>query len=260
MTITEVNPRAELRSRAAPLRVRIQEGADEGIVQLVASTYGIPYEVGYGWQEQIEAGAFSSATSTVIPIWLQHKYDANSLLGYSIKIEDTPTELVLTVQMFLDDPVVAKVWQAMKAGALDEWSVGFYANQIQWDSKNPDLDIITEGDLVEVSVCMRGANPQTGTISMRDKFSTRGAVDSHTHEHTHADGTTHSHDHAHTASYDHGAGDSDAPHTHGHIGDVDGDGDDDEAPPAPDDEVTRDKMIDLMRRASFRKLLGSSNE
>ncbi len=41
--------------------------------------------------------------------------------------------------------------------------------EITVDQANPKCDMIAKGDLAEASVCVRGANPETGTLELANR-------------------------------------------------------------------------------------------
>lgn len=153
------------------IRMQVRAVADDaapGSFEAVVSTYELEYEIGWGWTEQIMSGCFTDSIDAhpVIPVYHQHDWDSGPI--GSCKPEENGKELVVAGQLYLDvgGDLVARVYQAMIDGALEEWSIGFWAEEITWSDDNPQCDSITEGDLAEASICVRGANPETGTLGL----------------------------------------------------------------------------------------------
>src|SRR5690606_15898945 len=71
--------------------------------------------------------------------------------------------LYVVANFYLDTPEGSSVFRTIKAGAMQEWSIGYVV--VQADDDGEVLNI-QEAELIEVSACMRGANPQTRTISV----------------------------------------------------------------------------------------------
>lgn len=146
------------------MKARATPDAGDGTFEAVVSTYNVEYDVGWSWTEQILPGCFadSIAAHPTIPIFYNHNWDGGPI-GRAAPTEGA-TSLSVAGQLYLGQgDLVGRVYQAMLDEALEEWSIGFWAEEITWDKADPDLDSIAKGDLVEASVCMRGANPETGT-------------------------------------------------------------------------------------------------
>lgn len=149
------------------MQVRATPDAGDGTFVATISTFNIAYDIGWGWQELILAGAFdeSIAAHPVIPVYHQHNW-MDGPIG-SGKPSADANELTLTGSLYLGmGDLVARVYQAMLDGALEEWSVGYWPQTIISDEDQKMVDQIAKGDLAEGSVCVRGANPETGTVEL----------------------------------------------------------------------------------------------
>ncbi len=156
--------------RRVRMKVRATPGMGPGTGQAVVSTLSLAYDIGYGFSEQILPGAFadSIAAHPTIPIYHQHDWDAGPI-GTGRPTE-RGNQLLVDFELFLGQgDLVDRVYQAMTRNALDEWSIGFYAAEITVDQANPKCDQIAKGDLAEASVCVRGANPETGTLELASR-------------------------------------------------------------------------------------------
>jgi HK97 family phage prohead protease len=154
--------------RRIRMQVRATPDAGEGTFVAKVSTYDLEYDVGWNWTEVIQSACFeeSIAKHPTIPVFYNHGWGL-APVG-SGKPTETANALTVAGRMYLEigDPMVARVYQAMLDEALEEWSIGFWPEEITWNSDNPLCDIISKGDLAEASICVRGANPDTGTLEL----------------------------------------------------------------------------------------------
>lgn len=148
------------------------DGGESGILVGVVTTYDSPYEIGFGWREQIHEGAFAESLERqgAIPVYLQHNHRA-APLGVARMVPGEAGALTMRAELFLDHPDAMAAYRAAQQGALREWSIGFYygdedAGDVQVDRKN-SLISVRKGDLAEVSLVVRGANPDTKTLDVR---------------------------------------------------------------------------------------------
>ena len=152
------------------MKVRATPGIGPGTGQAVVSTYNLAYDIGFGYTEMLLPGRFadSIASHPTIPIYHQHNWD-DGPIGVG-KPSEQGNQLIVDFELFLGEgDLVCRVYKAMVNEALDEWSVGFWAEAITNDTQNPKCDQIAKGDLAEASVCVRGANPETGTLELASR-------------------------------------------------------------------------------------------
>jgi HK97 family phage prohead protease len=153
--------------RRLRMQVRATPGQGAGTGQAVVSTLNLAYDIGYGYTEMVLPGAFAAsiAAHPTIPIFYNHSWDTGPV-GVG-KPSEQGNKLIVDFELFLGKgDLVDRVYQAMSDEALTEWSVGFWAEEITVDQANPKCDMIAKGDLAEASVCVRGANPETGTLEL----------------------------------------------------------------------------------------------
>jgi HK97 family phage prohead protease len=157
--------------RRVRMQVRATPENGPGTGTAVVSTLGLEYEIGWGWTEMIQSGCFdiSMAAHPTIPIFYNHDWYGAPIGTGKPREEDG--KLIVDFGLYLNDgdPLVARVYHAMVDKALEEWSIGFWAEKIEWDDDKGDCDIITQGDLAEASSCVRGANPETGTLELANR-------------------------------------------------------------------------------------------
>jgi HK97 family phage prohead protease len=154
--------------RRIRMQVRATPEDGEGTFTAKVSTYNLEYDVGWAWTEIILPGCFTDSISAhpTIPIFYNHNW-SGAPIGSGKPSEDGDN-LTVSGRLYLEmgDPLVARVYQAMKDEALEEWSIGFWPEVIVNDQDKKMCDQIQKGDLAEASVCVRGANPDTGTIDL----------------------------------------------------------------------------------------------
>lgn len=154
--------------RYFPIELRAQADGPEGVLVGYASVFDAQYRIGYGLKESITKGAFAKSLSDrdgVLPIFYEHDWD--NPIGYASAKEDQKGVHV-EATLFVDFNERARsVYEAAKAGALREWSIGFYPTTIRKDEEDPSLEHVEEGELVEASVVVKGANPKTEMVEVR---------------------------------------------------------------------------------------------
>jgi HK97 family phage prohead protease len=158
--------------RRIKAEVRATPEAGEGTFEAIVSVYNLAYEIGWGWKERILPGCFAeslAANDGIIPIFYEHDWDA-APIGDAVA-EENSVGLLVRGQLYLGlGDVVDRVYRAMVAKALREYSIGFWPEEITWDKDEPEIDNIAKGDLAEASVVVRGANPSTETLDLRSQL------------------------------------------------------------------------------------------
>jgi HK97 family phage prohead protease len=170
MAVTDVDTRRH-RSFRAMTKTR-GTGDQSGSFEALVTTYGSPYEVGYGWAEQIQRGAFAAATGSPLPVMYQHDWDSGPI-GSGV-VTDSARGIVVSGSLYLAESERARTcYRAMQDGSISCWSIGFKPTAINDDPNVPYLETIVEGDLIEASVVLRGANPGAVTIDVRNRSAGR---------------------------------------------------------------------------------------
>lgn len=163
---------ADLRSRAISLRASDKE---EGVVRGYVTTFDDPYAIGHKRSEVIKRGAFD--VTRAIPLMFEHDHAAGPI-GVSRSLTEDDKGLLAEFELFRDVERGRAVWLAMRAGALQEFSIGFYADKVETRSADgKEIEDIEKGTLVEVSSVLKGANPNTETVSVRAVPMAAPAVD-----------------------------------------------------------------------------------
>ena len=153
----------EIRHRRFELRAA--EDLGEGVVRGVVTTFDDPYPIGRSLREVITRSTFDLSQS--VPLFFEHRW-GDGPIGVSRSLAAGSDGLEAEFELFLDDPRARSVWRAMKAGALREFSIGFMPTELTEErSAEHTTEKIIKGDLIEVSSVVRGANPNTETVSTR---------------------------------------------------------------------------------------------
>ena len=162
--------------RQLPALVRAVPDAPAGTVEARVAAYGVEYPIFPGVRERIEPGAFADSIGRqrALPFFYEHDWSSGPI-GNSTSISDDDDSLVMQGSLYIDDDSRARsVWRALDAGALREWSIGFWPEAITREERRDDdgdltIESVTRGDLAEASVVVRGANPDTDTLSVRTR-------------------------------------------------------------------------------------------
>lgn len=161
----------EIAKRRMRMQVRATPDKAPGSFEAVVSTYNLEYSISaWGpWTEKILPGAFkdSIAAHPTIPVYHQHDWTA-APIG-SCQPTENDDNLTVSGRLYLGmGDLVARVYQAMLDEALEEWSIGFWALATTVEEDSKMCDQIAKGDLAEASVCLRGANTDTGTLELNN--------------------------------------------------------------------------------------------
>ena len=125
----------------------------------------------------IEPGAFTkslealSASGSTLPILWSHKWDDIwSHIG-SAAAEQTDDGLVVHAKLDLDNPTAAQAYRLLQDGRIKEFSIGGFVPADGFDIRKDEDGNLTEYDsefdLVEVSLCLVGANPDTQLLDVK---------------------------------------------------------------------------------------------
>lgn len=179
--------------RYRTFEMRAAQDAPEGTVEGYITVFGTEYPIGWGLRERIEPGAFDASLAArggVIPIYYQHDHRSGGTpIGVGEVTRDDKGYWVRAELFIDDDPKARTVWRTMAKGALREWSVGFTTAEEGDVRVERDVEIIQRGDLMEASVVLRGANPDTETLAVRSEDGAGSAPEEQTASQTPAEST-----------------------------------------------------------------------
>lgn len=153
----------------------------EGVVECYASVFDVEFMEGSSFFQRkvrIEKGAFEESLQShdSFPVMWEHDWDAGPI-GHSLDDKEDDHGLWGRIQLYTDSDRGRNIWRSMEAGAIFDWSIGFYPqieetqkrkkNDDDNDSEQETIVIYKKVDLAERSVVVRGANPDTETISVQ---------------------------------------------------------------------------------------------
>ena len=146
--------------------------AAEGIVEAFVNSMGEIHSDG----DVIDPDAFENSISMNLPITVLSGHDASKIIGKvldarSVQTGDGSARLYNRIQFNLETQIGREAFSNVSGGYVDQWSVGFNIPEggseiIQ--SGNTAIRLIKDVDWVEVSSVIRGASPNTTTISAKD--------------------------------------------------------------------------------------------
>lgn len=152
--------------------VAADDTGSSGRLKALVSAYGIKYRIGFFTWHTIAAGAFAGSIGEqpAIPLYKEHDWTSGGVpIGHATASE-TEDGLEIDGELYLDsDPMVKRLWEAMKAGAIREYSIGYSVLTQQVDQDDEDHFTVVEGELLEASAVLRGANPATKTLEIASR-------------------------------------------------------------------------------------------
>lgn len=160
--------------------IRTREATDAdgkalGIVEGYSAIYDEPYRVGAGITESIAQRAFDRSIrerSGVIPVFWAHGWKKNNdtPIGHA-EVREDATGLHTTAYLYIEDePRVRSLYNSVVAGAINEWSVGFMPSAdgiVVTRTASGVNEEVTDGDLIETSLALKGMNPGTFVSTTR---------------------------------------------------------------------------------------------
>ena len=145
--------------------------SEHGLVEAFTNTMGIIDKDG----DIIDAVAFNGSIAKNLPIPVLAGHDSQSVVGKvlsarPVHIEDDEYKLYTLMQFNLETQTGQEAYSNVKGNFVREWSVGFNVPEDGWELEGrgkSQTRRIKELDWVEVSTVIRGASPQTATISAK---------------------------------------------------------------------------------------------
>lgn len=164
---------SDLFRASAPVDVlEASEKDGTGRIKALVSAYDVKYRMGFATWHTLKAGAFDEALAEQenFPLFFQHNWDMGERppIGHAAAEEgeyNGKTGLVFDASFYLDTPDGRAVYNANKAKALREWSVGYMPVSFDKDPADANHYVVTKSELWEASSVLRGANPETETMA-----------------------------------------------------------------------------------------------
>ncbi len=159
------------------LTVRIRETSETekfGIIEGESATFGVKYRISPTRTESLRDGAFDASLAEkggVLPVFWSHgwKKTNETPIGHAMmRAEDGVMKT--TAHLYIHtDPRARSVFEATDAGALTEWSVGFLTPNPDDVQLRGDNEEVVRGDMLEVSIVMKGAGLTAVTNTREDE-------------------------------------------------------------------------------------------
>lgn len=151
--------------------ITLKESDDSlGRVVALVSAFGVVDDQ----DEELMPGAFKDALARngefPFPFMWHHKWDDLGAHLGGFTGEETDDGLVITIDFDMDDVDGQKAYRLVKSGRVRQFSIGGFepSGSVRLE-KRGDRDVwaVYEFDLVEVSLVLRGSNPETRVIDVK---------------------------------------------------------------------------------------------
>lgn len=160
-----------LREARKSFGITLKESDDNlGRVVALVSAFGVVDSQ----DEELMPGAFKDSLerngSYPFPFMWHHKWDDLGAHLGGFTGEETDEGLVITIDFDMDDVDGQKAYRLVKSGRVRQFSIGGFepSGSVRLE-KRGDRDVwaVYEFDLVEVSLVLRGSNPETRVIDVK---------------------------------------------------------------------------------------------
>lgn len=140
---------------------------EEGVIEAYVSIFGNVDHAG----EVVEKGAFSESLSRKLPkaVW-SHNWD--EIIGKTLVAREDEKGLYVKFQLVLAVQKAKEAYELMKAGAVDEFSIGYSIDESDIDEKG--VKHLRKLSLYEYSPVLAGCNPDTVLVSVKSVQSEDG--------------------------------------------------------------------------------------
>jgi len=143
--------------------INTKEDGEKGVIEAYVSVFGNVDSYG----DIIEQGAFASSLREKLPVGVW-SHDWQQPIAKTLEAKEDSHGLYIKGQLILGVQKAKEAYELMKAGVIDEFSIGFYIEKYEIDEVN-DTRIIKQIKLIEWSPVIRGANPDTSLIALKGK-------------------------------------------------------------------------------------------
>lgn len=143
----------------------------QGLIEAFTNSMGVVDSDG----DVIDPVAFNGSIAKNLPIPVLAGHDSQAIVGKvlsarPVHISEDEYRLHTLMQMNLETQSGREAFSNIKGGFVREWSVGFNVPEEGWEYEGEGKNQtrrIKDLDWVEVSTVIRGASPQTQTISAK---------------------------------------------------------------------------------------------
>lgn len=145
-------------------------GQGQGHFTALVSTFGTVDSQ----DDQLEAGAFTEGLKAFskdrpLPVLWDHKWgDIWAHIGLATA-EQTDDGLIIDAQLDLDNPTAAQAYKLMSQGRVCEFSIGGFEPPDGITIDSDGVAHISRFDLTEVSLTLKGANPDTRLLDIKSQ-------------------------------------------------------------------------------------------
>jgi uncharacterized protein len=143
-------------------KLELKELSDGGTFSGYASVFGLVDSDG----DVIAKGAFRRAVSEPSRIKMLWQHDARAVIGKWVAVEEDDTGLLVKGELILEIEQAREAYALMRAGAIDEMSVGFSVVEATKSASNSGR-VFTDVDLWEISLVTWAANPAAKITSVK---------------------------------------------------------------------------------------------
>lgn len=148
--------------KSTPVEIKIVDEA-QGIVEALVNSVGV---IDYD-DEILASGSFNASIAVGLPAvaWF---HDQKVIVGGVLAAEERDGKLWARMQFDLDTEVGSYAFKMVQRGRVREWSVGFRAIEAHVEKRDGKVvRIFDTVEWIEVSPVLRGASPNTSTVSAK---------------------------------------------------------------------------------------------
>ena len=136
------------------------DGEGEGIIEAYVSIFGNVDHAG----EVVEKGAFTESLARKLPK-VVHSHEWDEMIGKVIESREDEKGLYCKFQLVLGVQRAKEDYELMKAGAIDEFSIGYSIDEDTTDEQG--IRHLKKLTLYEISPVLVGCNPKTELLSVK---------------------------------------------------------------------------------------------
>ncbi len=115
-------------------------------------------------------GEWSTKGAKIPVVWSHQSNDPDMFLGTVAKAAEDEDGLKVEMQLDLDHPKAARAYRLIKDGAVDQYSFHYAVRKYEVEQVDGGDSVwnLTDLDLFEVGPTLRGANPETRTVEVKE--------------------------------------------------------------------------------------------
>lgn len=164
---------------ASGLPVEVKAAEAEGVA-LHITGYAAAFGNVDSWGDVIEAGAFKDflAGENAARCRLCYQHNQGEVIGRITEMREDEKGLYFEADI-IDTTTGTDVAKLLKSGAIDEFSIGYYADEYSFEKRSGydfDIRILTKCTVVEISPVTRAANPKAVLLDAKDAEGTARAL------------------------------------------------------------------------------------